>query len=155
MTRRARLALDVGLFAGFGLAFAPGLTGISIHEWLSLAIVVPSLVHLIINWDWVMRVSTRLLGKIKMASKLNLGVDTLLFGSTVTVMLSGLMVSHVISAAVGVSRAAGGLWSAVHSLSAIATIVLLVFHLGLHIAWISRTVRGVTASPAELAEVSA
>ena len=155
MSRRVRLYLDVGLFLGFALAFAPAVTGISVHEWLSLAIIVPALVHLVVNWDWVMRVSAGLLGRIRTASKVNLAVDALLFGATVTVMLSGLMVSRTIATAIGVTSSSGTIWNAVHSLSATGTIALLVAHFGLHASWIARTLRGLVPAGAELEEVVA
>lgn len=155
MRRRARLCLDIGLFLGFGFAFAPAVTGISVHEWLSLAIIVPSLAHVVINWDWVMRVTAGLLGRIRTASKVNLVVDVLLFSATVTVMLSGLMVSRTIAAAIGVTSAAGTIWNAAHSLSATGTIVLLVAHFGLHASWIGRTLRGLVPAVAEFEEAAA
>lgn len=155
MSRNARLALDIGLLLAFLVAFVPTATGISVHEWVSLAIVVPALVHLVVNWDWVMRVAARLFAGIRAASKVNLVVDALLFGASVTVMLSGLMVSQVIAAAAGVTVAPGGLWSAVHSLSAYGTMALLAVHFALHASWVARTLRGMRPSPAELAEVRA
>jgi hypothetical protein len=155
MTRTARLALDIGLLLAFLVAFVPTVTGISVHEWLSLAIVVPALVHLVINWEWVMRVAARLFASIRAASKVNLVVDALLFGASVTVMLSGLMVSQVIAAAAGVTAASGGLWSAVHALSAYGTMTLLAVHFALHASWIARTIRGIRPTSAELAEVRA
>lgn len=154
MSRNTRLALDVGLLIAFLVAFSPGLTGISVHEWLSLAILVPTLVHLVVNWDWVLRVCVRLFERIRTTSRVNLAVDALLFGAAVTVMLSGLMVSQVIASAIGVTVATGGIWSAVHSASAIGTIALLGVHVALHAQWMLRTLRDI-GSTAELAEARA
>lgn len=154
MIRRVRLLLDIGLLIAFLVAFSPTVTGISVHEWLSLAILVPTLVHLVVNWDWVLRVSARLFARIRAVPKVNLAVDTLLFGAAVTVMLSGLMVSQVIASAIGVTVTGGGIWGAVHSVSAVGTIALLGVHFALHASWMLRTLRGMRAT-AELAEVRA
>ena len=139
MTTRSRLILDTGLVVALLLAFSPTVTGISIHEWLSLALIVPAVLHLVINWEWVVRTTRNILGKAHATSTLNLIVDTLLFGAIVTVMLSGLLVSQVISSALGVSPAPSSLWHVIHSLSAMATVALTVLHLGLHADWVWRT----------------
>ena len=78
-----------------------------------------------------------------------------IFGATVTVMLSGLMVSRTIATAIGVTSSSGTIWNAVHSLSATGTIALLVAHFGLHASWIARTLRGLVPAGAELEEVVA
>lgn len=142
MSRTARLALDLGLLVAFLVAFSPGLTGISVHEWLSLAILVPTLVHLVVNWDWVLRVCARLFERIRATSRVNLAVDALLFGAVVTVMLSGLMISQAIASAIGVMATSGGAWSAVHTISAFGTMVLLGVHFALHASWMLRATRG-------------
>ena len=147
MKNRTRLWLDAGLFAGMLLAFSPGITGISIHEWLSLAIVVPTLVHLIVNWDWVTRVTARILGRIRTVSKVNLALDAVLFIATVTVMLSGVLVSQAIASAFGLGVSADAIWYAVHSASARITIALLLAHLALHAGWVVRTARSLVPAP--------
>jgi len=150
MSVRSRLVLDILLFIALLTAFNPGATGISIHEWLSLAIVVPALLHLVINWDWVLRIASRVLARARAASKLNLAVDTLLFLATVTVMMSGLLISEVISAAFGLTLSADAIWYAIHSWSADATIVMLLVHGALHASWIARVLRNTRRQPVEV-----
>ena len=36
MKNKTNLLLDIGVFAAFLIALEPGLTGIAIHEWLSI-----------------------------------------------------------------------------------------------------------------------
>jgi len=150
MSARARLALDAGLFATFLVAFSPAVTGISVHEWLSLAIIVPTLIHLVINTDWVIHTAANIAARLRRVSALNFAVDAVLFLATVTVMLSGLMVSQVIASALGVGGTASAIWHVAHSFSATAAMLLLVAHLALHIPWAARTVRRLsTASAAD------
>lgn len=145
MSVRSRLALDAALFATLLAAFYPSLTGISVHEWLSLGIVLPGLFHLIVNWDWVMRIAARIAGKLKVASRVNFVVDAMLFISAVAVMVSGLMVSQAIAAALGVVIVPTTAWHVVHSVSADATIALTVLHLALHARWIASALSSRTA----------
>lgn len=153
MSNRSRLVLDIVLFLAFLVAFSPGVTGISVHEWLSLAIALPTLVHLVVNWDWVVRVTGTLLGKIRAASRVNLAVDAALFIATVTVMLSGALVSRAIAGALGLALAPDAIWYAVHSLSAWLVIMLLGTHFALHWSWAWRVARTWVARPT--AEVAA
>jgi len=138
MSARNRLLLDIALFAAIVMAYAPSATGISVHEWLSLAIVIPTLLHLILNWDWVVRTADKLMSRLSSVSKLNLVVDVALFVAAVAVTVSGLMVSQAISATLGFSATATALWSEVHSLAADATMLLLFVHFGLHAKWMAR-----------------
>lgn len=141
ISNRTRLALDGGLFVALLVAFSPATTGISVHEWLSLAIILPALFHLIINWDWVVHALSRLLGKLRAVSRANLLVDAVLFVSAVTVMLSGFMVSQSIASALGVTVVPALAWHVAHSFSAKLSIILMVVHLGLHWRWVLRTAR--------------
>ena len=139
MSARNRLALDAGLFVALLVAYYPVRTGIAVHEWLSIAIVVPLLAHLIINWDWTTAVAARLAGKLRATSKVNFAVDVLLFVSAVAVVLSGLLVSQSIAGLLGLQTNASLIWHSLHSVAADATIVLMLAHLGLHWRWIART----------------
>lgn len=138
MSARKRLVLDAILFVATLVAFFPETTGISVHEWLSLALVVPLLFHLVINWTWVVKTLGRFLEKLKATSRLNMFVDAALFVSAVTVMLSGLLVSQVIAAAFGQTTSPSAMWVFMHSLSAKTTILFTLVHLALHANWIAR-----------------
>ncbi len=61
MSRRSRFFIDFALLIGLLVANAPARTGIAIHEWLSIALVVPLLVHLVINWEWTVHVTKTIL----------------------------------------------------------------------------------------------
>jgi len=147
MTRRSRLALDIGLFIALLLAFFPGFTGITVHEWLSLATFVPIVVHTAINWDWVTRTTSRILQKMRATSRVNLAIDILLFVATVTVLLSGMMVSQVIAGTFGISIVPSYAWHVTHSFSATAVIVLMLVHLALHWSWIARVAKDILFAP--------
>jgi hypothetical protein len=138
MTARTRLGIDIGLFLALLLAFNPALTGLAVHEWLSIAIIAPLLLHLVINWEWAVRIFSKFLDRLMHASRLNLVVDALLFLSAVAVMLSGLLVSQVALAFLGIATAPSALWIALHAVSADTTIALLLLHFALHAKWVLR-----------------
>ncbi|NLT36482.1 MAG: DUF4405 domain-containing protein [Gaiellales bacterium] len=141
MTLRNRLLLDGLMLGAFVAAYRPSWTGFSIHEWLSLALVVPTLVHLVVNWDWVVRTIRRFCSKLRVTARLNLVVDVALFLSVVTVMLSGLLVSEAVMGLFGVAGAKEGIWYRVHSVSADAAILTVAAHVMLHLKWMVRAAR--------------
>lgn len=141
MTIRNRLLLDCLMLGAFVASYRPAWTGFSLHEWLSLALVVPVLVHLVVNWDWVVRIVRRFYSKLRATNRLNLVVDVALFLSVVTVMLSGLLVSEAIMGLFGVAGTEEGIWYRMHSLSADAVILTVAAHVMLHLRWMVRAAR--------------
>ena len=108
----------------------------SLHEWLAGLLVLPALYHLVINWDWVVRMAPRLIAKIRATSRLNFAVDVALFLATVTVMISGIMVlPGVVSTAEGTVVLA--VWQHAHKISSNLTLAAMVAHFALHAKWMS------------------
>lgn len=141
MSARVRLLLDVVLFGAFVAAYNPLHTGLPVHEWLCLALLAPAGLHLVVNWDWLERVCSTFFGRLRRATRVNFTVDILLFVATVSVMLSGFMVSRILAHALGYRPTSDPAWYRVHSLAANATVVLMVLHLVLHRKWVTRVVR--------------
>lgn len=136
MTARARLWLDLALFGALFVAYNPAWTGIPVHEWLCLAALVPLLFHVVVNWDQTLAVLRRFAALVKTLPKVNLVVDAALFVASVTVMLSGLLVSQSVARAIGVTIVPDALWVSTHRWSADATVALLLVHFALHWRWI-------------------
>jgi len=139
MSAKNRFVLDALLFFALLAACNPALTGFTVHEWLSLALAVPTLVHVIINWDWVLRVIDRFAEKIRASNRINLAVDALLFLATVAVVVSGFAVSTSIAGVLGLATSASMSWHVLHALSANAVFALFALHTALHYKWIART----------------
>lgn len=138
MAARARLVLDALLLMALLIANAPGVTGVTVHEWMSLALVVPLLLHLLVNWEWVVRKTSVLFERLAVASPFDAAVDVCLFVSVVAVTLSGLVVSRSIAGLLGLSGSTALVWHATHAVSATAVIVLTLARLALHWRWITR-----------------
>lgn len=141
MSAKTNFWLDAAVFAGFLIAFEPGLTGIAIHEWLSLALAATLLVHLLLHWDWVAKVTIQFFKKVFHSSRLQYVVDVLLLVAMVTVMLSGILISRSILPFLGLSAAAGNTWRFLHSASADVTLLLTALHFALHWKWIVGTAK--------------
>jgi hypothetical protein len=137
MSTRARLYLDLALFAALFVAYNPAWTGLAVHEWLCVTAAIPLLFHVVVNWDQTLRILRRFAEIVRAAPKVNLAVDAALFVGAVTVMLSGLLVSQSVAAAIGVTIVPSSLWVSTHSWSADVTILLLLVHFALHLRWIA------------------
>ncbi|MDR3687666.1 MAG: hypothetical protein P4L93_11995 [Coriobacteriia bacterium] len=150
MRARTRFMLDILLTIGLVSAYRPTWTGISLHQWLSIAIIAPLLLHLIVNWQWAIQVLRTFLKRLFSASRLNFVVDCALLVSTVAVMLSGFMVSTWFVGPLGINSAHLLVWHAVHLWSANATIALFALHGALHWRWIVGTAKRLadTSAPA-------
>jgi hypothetical protein len=138
MSARGRLLLDLAMFGALLAAYNPGWTGLAWHEWISVAVVVPLLFHVVINWDKVLRVMGTFAEKLWHGSRLDLVVDTVLFVLAVTAMVSGVMISQVVAPVLGVQLTPTTIWVNVHAWSADLAIVLLLVHTALHWRWIYR-----------------
>lgn len=151
-TRNAgRLALDLGMFAALLLLLEPHATGLPVHEWLGIAIGVPILTHLLLNWKWVVTVTKKMFAPMPLATRVNQGLNTFLFVATVVAIQSGVMISEIatprIADALGTARA----WRALHDVSSHAMVFGAAAHAVLHWRWIARTVGrvfGIDTTPA-------
>jgi hypothetical protein len=148
MRPRTRFALDIALMIALVAAYRPGWTGIAFHQWLSIAIIVPLLLHVVVNWEWALRILRTFIERLIHTSRLNLVVDISLLVATVAVMLSGFMVSPALIALLGIHATNPLVWHVVHSWSANATILLLAIHGLLHWNWFRATAKRLAETPA-------
>ena len=151
MRARTRLFLDTALLLGFVAAYRPTWTGITLHQWLSIAIVAPALVHLIVNWEWAIRIVRTFLQRLFSASRLNFVVDCTLLLATVTVTVSGFMVSPALIAPFGIHASRPLEWHLVHSWSADATILIVLLHTALHWRWLLAAIKQLVGSSSRAA----
>lgn len=133
--------LDLTIFGAALIAFEPRLTGIPIHEWLSLALGVTLLVHLLWHWDWIINVGKRYFRRLFHISRLKFAVDLLFLVAFVLVMLSGILISRSILPLFGIQTDHRSVWRVLHSLSADLSLLLLAIHLGLNWDWIVCTLK--------------
>lgn len=127
--------LDLVLLVAFALDYSFQFTGLSIHEWIGLGFGVALLVHITLHWDWVLRTTKRLLGRLAGRERLRWFVDfALLFVMTLCVA-SGILISRSALPAIGITPAGGSFWTGLHTTSADVTVALVGLHVALSWRW--------------------
>jgi cytochrome b561 len=143
--------LDLVLFVAFALDYSFQFTGLSIHEWIGLGLGVALLVHVTLHWDWVLRTTKRVFGRLAGRERLRWLVDlALLFVMTLCVA-SGVLISRSALPVFGITPAAGAFWTGLHTTSADITVALVGLHVALSWRWCltvgRRILRRKTATP--------
>lgn len=144
MKNTSRLAIDATMFVAIVALMNPEVTGVNLHIGLGIALLLPALMHVALNWESPMHTIDRVFEKLRSGSRFNLAMAVMLFATFVAVSLSGIMVVPVIANAFISSYSA---WHALHSASAWAFTALAVTHLVLHARWIGGVVRRAVSTP--------
>jgi hypothetical protein len=147
MSAKTNFVVDTLILVAFLIAFEPSLTGIAIHEWLSLAFAATLIIHVLLHWDWVVQVAVKFIRKLFHTSRLNFVVDAILFIAFTLLMLSGVLISRVILPSLGLEVHASQPWRFLHSWSADVTLFLLALHFALHWKWIANTFKRYLINP--------
>ena len=56
---KIKLTLDTLIFFGFLIAMEPHSTGVTIHEWLTIASMAAVITHILLSWDWIVQLTKR------------------------------------------------------------------------------------------------
>jgi hypothetical protein len=151
--REIELWLDALLLVLFLLLLAPRLTGLPTHEWIGLVLAIPILVHLIFSWAWISTGTKRLLGNVPPRSRVNYGINAVLFVLTTVEIVSGVVISQVALPFMGIATINDRSWRALHNL----TLNWLLLALGLHVAinweWVVAALRRLSAPQRSLPKV--
>ena len=145
--------LDLVLLIAFTLDYSFQFTGLSIHEWIGLGFGAALLFHVTLHWDWVLRTTKRLFGRLAERERVRWIVDfALLFVMTLCVA-SGMLISQSALPAIGWSPAGGAFWTGLHTTSADVTVALVGLHVALSWRWCltvgRRMIRRKIAAPAQ------
>jgi hypothetical protein len=142
-SNRTKLLLDISTFVAFLIAMDPRSSGIAIHEWLTIALAATIVVHLLLNWSWIVEVTKRLFAKGKglNGSRVNYILNWTLFIDGILIMLSGIMISESVVPTLGLTIARNFAWRGLHELSTNFALVLMGLHMALHWNWIVNTVK--------------
>jgi hypothetical protein len=133
---KTKLVIDMIIFVVFLIAMDPRSSGIAIHEWLTTAALAALAVHLLLNWDWIVQITRRFLGKTNNQARINYILNWLLFIDGTVIMLSGFMISESLLPALGIALPRNFAWRSLHDLSSNLFLVLLGLHTALHWSWI-------------------
>ncbi|HQV70682.1 MAG TPA: DUF4405 domain-containing protein [Thermoflexales bacterium] len=148
MSTKTNFVIDILIFVAFLVAYELRLTGVPIHEWLSLALFVAIVIHLASHWKWVVQITLKFFRQLFHSSRLNYVINLLFFISFIGVMLSGLLISRAALPALGFQMGRNeGAWRFLHTVTANASVILLALHFALHWDWIWNTLKKYVFAP--------
>lgn len=116
------------LLIGFLITFFLDLTGITLHQWLGLAIGVIAVFHLVNHWQWVKAVTQRFFQNASAPNRVNYMLDFLMAIGLFMIVISGV----VISTWFGVDGRAFENIRFLHVFVSITTLIALILKLALH-----------------------
>ena len=132
-----KLFLDLGAFVALLISTAPHFTGEAIHEWLGIALGGVIIVHLLLNWNWIVQVTIRAFSKNVKSQRFSYILNWALFTSGIMILLSGLMISKTVVPFFGLTLPQNMSWKELHELSTNITMVLMGLHVAVHWSWIT------------------
>ena len=110
--------------------------GLSFHEWAGLIIGIFFILHKILNWGWIKKVTVLFFSKTTGRARLNYILDVILLAGLTLMILSGIAIARTIDFSwldLGGSR---NFWRVMHTSSSFLTLALFGIHLGLHWNWV-------------------
>jgi hypothetical protein len=125
----------------------PHLTGITIHEWLAVSLAGAVMTHLLLHWDWIMKVGKEFFKKLWHQSRLNFAVNTLFFIAMTGAIFSGLLISESVLATFGIHLDVSQSWRSIHTLMSDASVMLLGVHFALHLKWVGTNIKRYILNP--------
>lgn len=114
--------------------------GLSFHEWAGLIIGIFFLLHKILNWGWIKKVTLSFLRRTPAKTRINYILDVLLLAGLTLMIISGIAIARTIDFSwldLGGTRT---FWRAMHTSSSLMTLALFGIHLGLHWNWVVQRV---------------
>ncbi len=140
------LLLDAIILVGLLVSFAPPLTGLMLHEWLSLAFGLTLTIHVLLHWEWIAAVTRRFFRATSWTSRINYILGLALFIAFNVIIFSGVMESRYFLSTFGLSASSAPVWKFLHKTSADLTLWLAGLHIALHWRWISNAVKRIFRS---------
>lgn len=144
---KRNLLIDMGMALVFLVALSPALTGLAIHEWLSVVLGGVLLTHMVLHWPWIVATTQRIFSKLAWQARLNYILNLLLLVAFTVVIGSGLMISEAVAPFLGLQAAAGGVWTSLHYLSSELIIWIAGLHVAVHWKWVVNAVQRYMVQP--------
>ncbi|MGH7594112.1 MAG: DUF4405 domain-containing protein, partial [Gemmatimonadales bacterium] len=138
---RFLLMLDTLLFVIAVVLQVVRLTGLPAHEWLGLAIALPLLIHLVLQWQWIVATWHRAMADQNRRARFNLLLNALLFVSMALAIFTGVMESQVVAPGIRLASGRTAIWSDLHSFCTNVLVGLVGLHVALNWRWIATAVR--------------
>lgn len=140
-SNQLKFYVDIFLFISFVLVNIPQATGIPFHEWASVLFIVPLLVHILLDWNWIVSVTKRMFGRLPGEVRFNHIFDLIIFIMMTLALMTGFVISEAALPAIGINITIDPFWSSMHDLTANLTMILIGIHLAMHWGWIVSSVK--------------
>ena len=132
---------DIILFVAFIFINIPQTTGIPFHEWFSIFFIAPMMLHILLDWKWIVNVTKRIFKKLPGEVRFNHLWDTLIYVMMVLAFFTGFVISESALPTLGIHVKIDSFWSAMHDIVANLLMVFIGVHLAMHWGWIVNAVR--------------
>jgi hypothetical protein len=136
---KTTFGLDVTLLVSVVALQTVRFTGLLLHEWLGLAMVVMVFAHLLFSWSWIASLSRRLFAVQSARARINYLLNLSLFAAITAVIFSGTLISQkAIPALIGTNAAPDmdWRWDFLHNLFSQIVVMLSGFHLAMNWDWV-------------------
>jgi len=144
--KQVRLFTAIVLFVSMVIVLlAPYTTGIPLHEWLGFLILIPWLIHLIVDWKWIVSTTRTFFKRGAGRSKFNYVLDWVLFFLLTVMIVSGVLISEAALPAIGIHINVDPFWFVIHTIASRFFMMLLGVHLALHLVWIMGAIKSSSA----------
>jgi len=131
-----KLLLDLIMVISFITMYKKNVISLTYHEIVGLSALGIAVVHLILNWKWVVGTTKNIFGKSTPARlRAMYIVDMLLVLCVVVMLVSSVLISKIVFSGI----TAGNIWKPIHFSMAGLMLVLMGVHLGLHAHYIHVT----------------
>jgi hypothetical protein len=110
--------------------------GLGFHEWAGLIIGLFFLLHKLLNWTWIKKVTVAFFRKCSGRVRLNYLIDVLLLAGLTLMVLSGIAIARTIDLSWIKPGGSPFFWRVMHTSSSFITLALFGIHLGLHWNWV-------------------
>jgi hypothetical protein len=142
--QKSKLLVDIALLVSLLAAYFLDLTGLSLHQWIGVAVGVVAAYHLLTHWNWVKAVSQRLFKRATSKVRLYYAIDAALLVSGLVVIGTG----FVISTWLNLSLTHYDAWLTIHIASSIVVLGITVLKIGLHSRWVQEALQNAFGRPA-------
>jgi len=134
---RIKFVLNIALAIVFLLLMDPrSFLNLPFHEWAGLIIGLFFLLHKILNWSWIKKVTLSFFNRVHIKARVNYLLDVLLLAGIILIILSGIAISRTIDFSWLQLGGSHFFWRAMHVSSSMFVLVLFGVHLGLHWKWV-------------------
>jgi hypothetical protein len=135
-----KLLLDAAMVVVFSILYSKSVISLAFHEVAGLIILGVALIHVLLNWKWVVGMTKKIFSKnLPAKTRVLYIVDFLLLVCVIVMIVTSLLISKKLF---GTSIGNHSSLNPVHFCAAAIMLLLIGVHLGLHFSYIKTTLAG-------------